>query len=658
MEKIIRSHGGKPAIGHYFVDGVTHDELKHVVHLGKVYGVDTHLLKIVKRFPNGDRYSEIQILKNFLRPWWLEAKQTGTRLDAGGNKISVRRDKSEYISENLVSRRMCTESDLYHEANNEIEQKVYGGADYKKRRAVMLDPYVYGVSIPGTAFITDWYNRNGKSSRWKCCMFDIEVNIENPSNEYVTHISMATPEEAFLGVMRERFTRHGPISDYDIIEGIKESYYEEIDDGERIWHSKPREVKLFDCQFDLIEYAFALTHQWDIDFLAIWNMGYDIKKIESIYENQFRTTKMKYLLKDPSLPDDYARYEYKEGRDKIVTKLDNGKEKITTFKLHEIWDDVTCSAGYKIIDAMKSFYQLRSQTPDIEGGFSLANVLVKVAKTKKLHNPETDGLTKAEGHVFLSNNRPYYYAAYSMNDSDAMLVLDDTTKDLQLTVPNALGAAPFANMNSLPQRLHVAIAFDMLSNGVIVGTNGIREPDPILGIGDGWIVTLPAYRMDTVALPCISESKDIPTTHYGHVFDADEVSAYPYATTAANVGKETTRCELTSMNGEGKSLFLEQNINLIMNRSNAPMYVKNLFNIGSFGEMLNHIENGTTRKKPKNVERLPEEHGVSVAVDREMATGLPKGLKKPQVIKRVVNKKVSKKLASLHERDMDLFDSL
>ena len=70
------------------------------------------------------------------------------------------------------------------------------------------------------------------------------------------------------------------------------------------------------------------------------------------------------------------------------------------------------------------------------------------------------------------------------------------------------------------------------------------------------------------------------TAHTGirsFVYDSDEVSAYPKATSTCNVSKTTTKREIINIDGIDEYMFRRQNLNILVGDTNALSYGQNMF---------------------------------------------------------------------------------
>jgi len=565
----------RPALTSLSINEPTKDQLRFVEYLGVKNGRDVHLLKVLTEDNQGNKFKEVQILENIQKPFWTTKKIK-----------RVHRDKREYEP--------VSQLDIGSASESKIAPAVAKALGMKKpshlcqMKDVVDSPYVYGLNISASNYIKDWYMRNGKDSPWDYATLDTEVCIDDPYNEYMTHISISRKESSSMRVIRERFEKHNYKNDEEIIAHIKKEYIENVPNGQVMWDEKPRNIYICDDIETMIRETFAELHRWSPDILGIWNMDYDISKIEIEWRDRLGKD-MAELFHDPSVPYEYKHYDYYRGSNVVKTILDDGSIKTKTKKYNEVWHDLRTSAGFKVIDTMGTFYQLRSQEPDIEGGFSLDNVLSKILNLGKIKDDSK--LVKRAWHISTSKNKPAFYTCYGMFDTDSMLLLEDKLGDMRTSAPGQLGASEWGTFSGLPRRLHVAIHFFIRDLGYVVGTKPAKVVrDAILGIGGGWIVTVPAYKKLLNGLRALYENPRTPTSHYRMVYDMDEVSAYPFATVAANVSRITTLTELISIEGYGKSDFLKANINIIINACNSYIYCVQMLGVPGFKALYDELD--------------------------------------------------------------------
>lgn len=567
-------------------------ELKFAEYLGNFKGVDKHLLKLKVKEMDGTWHPKVEIIDDFQMPFWVTKK-----IKRNHN------DKKEYEKIENTDMFLTSQGDMTPNVARRLGLRK--DPRYCSRRDVVVNPYVYGLGITASSYIKEWYIQNGANSEWNYVTLDSETDIEDPFNQFTTHITISSKTESMLAVLRSRFHGHGYKNDDEIREAIKKEYIENVPDGKNMWYGRERRIEFYNDFPKMLEDIFKQIHEWNPDIVGVWNLAYDMQMFIDQYEDKYQRS-MARLFCNPQVSLKNAVFEWKPGRLGVTTKLDGGGEKNKTFKPHEVWSNVRSSAGFKMVCAMQMFYQIRSQGPDQEGGYGLDNIATRIAKVGKVKDDSP--YVKGKWHIETSKHKPAFYACYGMYDVDIMHIIEDKTGDMSITGPTQLASAEWSTFNSLPIRLHTAFHFHILSKGYCVGTKGDKYEKPfekmtpaeqkeyvpkaILGIGrgddeEGWIATLPAHKIKTdfaskILMPGF---EDLKTYHFGHVYDMDEVAAYPRATVAGNVSLGTTKGELIDIDNIKKDTFMLQNINLIGNKTNFMGYATNMLSLPGFYEL-------------------------------------------------------------------------
>ena len=92
--------------------------------------------------------------------------------------------------------------------------------------------------------------------------------------------------------------------------------------------------------------------------------------------------------------------------------------------------------------------------------------------------------------------------------------------------------------------------------------------------------------MSVLGLPLILEDKYILTNFRAYVYDSDCVSAYPSATSVANVSKGTTLREIILIGDIPERTFRMQNLNFILGEINAVEYCQTMFKLPKAEDLL------------------------------------------------------------------------
>jgi hypothetical protein len=365
----------------------------------------------------------------------------------------------------------------------------------------------------------------------------------------------------------------------------------------------------------LIHEPFKKLHEWQPDFLAIWNMNFDLpvilKTLQSINVDP------KDILCDPKMPKEFRICRYKEGNTKKVT----ASGKVMPINPANQWHTLFLTASFYVIDAMCVYRFNRLSKPE-EPSYKLDKILEKELGIRKLNFTEADGYTDGRWHQFMQTNFKIEYIVYNIFDSLSMLELEYKTKDLSFTLPSASEFNDFSIFNSGPKRIAGAF-FDAVfsSNYIVAATGNVKDElqteqydengelvtDETTGDSDdedgedsedtenlrtldlkGWILTLQSH-MQVLGQPLIEEDPHMRTNIRGMVYDIDAVSSYPTCTAVANVSRHTTKREIISIDGVEESVFRMENINLLLGQTNSLEYAVTMFNLPKPEEALKKL---------------------------------------------------------------------
>lgn len=598
---------------------ITGRECKFAVHIPAKSSDDDDLHYIKERlhFSDGTSKPNIRVIKNYPRKFWITKRA-----------FRNHQDKKEWESFDKLDEYECTQSQLRDQVARRID-KGWGRDPLKK---LAHSPYVYGTSMSSTSLI----KKNEYKDKWPdavsaetLAVLDIETNMLEKNEEPImcTVIFEDTVKIAILNKMVDGYQDKEarfwsavdkyvttPVKDRNKLSiHAKESGEKKLEDDVVPLHDLKIEVKFVDTQKEMFKHCFDYLHEVKPDFLAIWNMDFDIPRIMKALENE--GVDPAEIFCDPKLPAVKRLCRYKQGTQQKRTA--SGKNK--PMNPAEQWHTLFLSASFYVIDAMCAYRYLRLGNQE-ESSYSLDYILTKILKGKvqKLKFKEADGYTGAAWHEHMQANYIFEYAAYNIWDCLCMIFLDEKTQDLRLTFNTSAYISDFENFKSLPKRISDAFYFDLLAQNFVLGDPGAPPPDKPdeeevmeteeedvpdddddpyaeytthLGL-HGWILTL-ASHLQALGLPMVKETEQILTGLRAFVYDSDAVSAYPTCTAVANVSKETTKKELITIIGKDEYLFRMQNLNLVLGGVNAIEYSTVMFEMDKPGDVLAMFENGT-----------------------------------------------------------------
>lgn len=239
-------------------------------------------------------------------------------------------------------------------------------------------------------------------------------------------------------------------------------------------HSLKVDVVFVDTQKELFQHCLGFLHEVKPDFLAIWNMDFDIPRIlEALKKEGVDPAE---IFCDPNVPEDRRVFRYKQGQQKKTT----ASGKVKPVNPSEQWHTLFCSASFYVIDAMCAYRYLRLGNQE-EPSYALDAILAKILKGKvqKLKFEEADAYSAGAWHEFMQRNYIFEYAAYNIFDCLCMIFLDEKTKDLRLTFHTSSFISDFENFKSLPKRITDALFFDIISDGWILGDAGSKPREVV-----------------------------------------------------------------------------------------------------------------------------------------------------------------------------------
>lgn len=552
---------------------------------------DIHLIKEQRSYKDGTTESKLRFIKNFKRPFYITNQSKRNHKD---------KKEFEYI-DNLM-RKEVTQSKL----RDEVARLLGKGWSKDSIRQLAESPYLYGTDISSTALIKKLYidKYPNLATPYSICTYDIETDVLHGTEDPI--IATSVFQNKIHCVIVESFIKgYTPV--YDHLNRVLRKELGSDTEGKY-----EVEFELATDTVDLIRKSFYKVHEWKPDFLAIWNMNFDIPRILDTLKKY--DVDPKDILCDPSVPEDYRICRYKKGADKKVTS--SGKVKPVNPAMQ--WHTLFLTASFYVIDAMCSYRYIRI-TGQEDSSYALDAILNKEKIPGKLKFKEAEKFSGLAWHIFMQEKHPIEYTIYNIADSLRMMQLEEQTKDLSYVLPSSSFCSDFSDFKSQPKKITDAIYFHYLARGKIVGSTPpkIEEPEELKShLSDedsdtneddesdeeksdyddnetldlrNWILTLPSH-MQVNGLNIISEDPTISTNIRAFVFDSDAVSSYPTVTSVCNVSKATTLKELITIEGYDEDIFRKQNLNLVLGSVNALEYSQIMFKMAMPHELLSIME--------------------------------------------------------------------
>ena len=542
---------------------------------------DLLLIKEVIHTKDGELVPNIRLVENFKRPFYITKKP-----------YQNHKDKKEHEDLDKVDKFLTTQVQM-----SEAIQRALGYRFPNPKmqlREVCKSPYVYFADITTPTIVKQMYKEKYPNavSRNSVAVLDTERDVTFGTEETIL-VSVTMKDKIVLGIVRW-YAERIP----DCLNTIQSKYKEYLSlvtikdkDG------NPKPVNLLETRSKNIEFVICDTagmvikkvmervHAMNPDFLAIWNMNYDVPEL------------LKMLAKDnippedvfchPSVPQKYRKVWYKEAKAQRET---NSK----TISQHpaDLWHVLFCQAGFYVIDAMCLFKKIRTAKGN-EASYALDYILRKYLGIGKLEFDAADEYTRLKWHQFMQKEYPAEYAIYNIFDSMSIELLDEKTNDLGMTITSLAEISEYSIFPSMPKRLVDVLHFFFLDYKKVAGSIGadvITELDQDIIDLTGWIVTLPAYAVEENGLFCIEEIPELQTMMRVQTADADILQAYPTGEIVLNISKETTCMEVLNIHGVSEEARRRAGINLTGGKTNAIEICNDIMNLPYIDDVLAAFE--------------------------------------------------------------------
>jgi len=403
---------------------------------------DYHFIKEIVHYKDGTVKPNLRGIVNYKRNFYVTKKG-----------LQNHKDKKEWEHiENLVEFK-STQTDMVRSVARALGTPWFKG----DMRALSASPFIYGTGISSTAMIKQSYaDKWTKRTKYSMAVFDTETDVLHGTGE----IMMATVsyKTRLITVIQKRFLEgqsNAIQRIHDLANTILEKYIKD--------RSIKIEVVVVDTEIDVVKLTMKKAHEWMPDFLAVWNIEFDMDKIINACERA--QVNIADILNDPKVPEKYRAFKFKKGPAKKVTASGD----VMPIKPAARWHSVTSPASFTWIDAMCSYRHIRNGEPE-EPSYSLDNILKKVAGITKLKFEQANEYTGLKWHQFMQEKYPLEYTVYNMFDCISMEILDEITNDLSISLPMFTGCSDFSDFKSQPKRTSDKLHYFCLRNKRVVGS--------------------------------------------------------------------------------------------------------------------------------------------------------------------------------------------
>lgn len=441
-------------------------ECKHITHIPAEEGLrkDTFIIKELLHYDDGTTQPNLKIATEFKRPFYI-------------TKSFYQKNKQKKESEELerLNVHYSTESDLGKNIAMRLGQRYIGRTSL---REVRDNPYIYGIDVSSKAIIKKKYMDKypNLSTPNKVATLDIENDV---TTEELTIVSLVMEDKIHTVVTEPYLAQKNIKNPKEKLDYLFEKY---VPDTE-IKLKATRELEIVANEMEAVKAILKVAHNWKPDFIAIWNITYDISFMLNVCKKY--GVDPKDIFSDPEIPEHLRYFKFKEGMKQKLTE----SGKYTPINVEEQWHYIECPSHFYWIDAMSAHRYIRVGGKTVSGGYSLDNILEKELgdKFKKLKFEEEIKYKGIEWHKYMSKEHPLKYIIYNIWDCASMIELDKKTKDLSHVLTLLAGISAYDIFNSGPKKIIDSMHFFYLERGKVLAAKPSKmEMDPLLGLGD-WI---------------------------------------------------------------------------------------------------------------------------------------------------------------------------
>lgn len=416
---------------------------------------DLHVVKEILHMKDGSTIPNLNLLYDAPRPYWVTKK--GFR---------NHQQHKEWEKQERLSRNECPERLLITRIAAAVGMPWFRG----NKRKLFECPYIYGVDIDSTNVIKNAYDVKYPISPtpWSIAELDIETDmIDEESDGKIPTMGTLTYKHRMLTVIVKSYL-NGYANAVERIEKLTQKLLGKHMEGRNI---QPQ-IILVENPMEMWKELFKAVHEWQPDWLSIWNMEFEMDRFVETCE--LHGIDPATITSDPRVPADYRYFDYIKGKEQKVTS----SGKITPVKPSARWHTVKTPASFYIIDQMCVYKQVRMGEQE-EPSYRLNDIMYVNLGFGKLDIEEAKHIehATADWHYYMQKNHPLEYVVYNRFDCLGPELLDEKTKDLALTLPSMAKTSNFARFPSQPRRTCDDLHWELLGWGLVMGVTSSNVAD-------------------------------------------------------------------------------------------------------------------------------------------------------------------------------------
>lgn len=457
-------------------------------------------------------------IKNPERPVWITqpAKQ-------------VYADKREFEHERNLDRYSIKNVEMLNKLKELLHQG-YGG--YTSLKKLCDSPYVYGADVDVQCLVKMAYAKQHQDVVVDYTVGSLDIETSVLGGKEVILITFIDDKRNIYTAVYEPFLQGVSLDDATkVVHEKLNLFYQQLPKklSDNI-KANPFKLNFFGSnnELEIIDWIFKKIHESEIDFVTIWNMGYDIPYL--LDRIKFRQGNELDIMAHPDIPKRYKRVEWRADTAKIAHITDR-------------WDWFTTTGHVQFIDAMCLYSRIRKvKGRDIS--YKLDYISKLILGIGKLDIGNTNN------HAILQETAFPAYIAYNIVDVILMILMEDVNEDVA-TLCSLIGNSKLSDFNKQTVQLKNMFYEYCRSKKCVPGTVGSKMMmwyDKLIPSSGGAVLSPLRARNTGVA---ILEESDIPTALHKGVLDIDVSSQYPSTAAAFNIAKQTKLSTCIDIEGFG-----------------------------------------------------------------------------------------------------------
>lgn len=495
--------------------------------------------------------------------------------------------KKQTCSINDVDGYTCQEKDL----PQEIAKKLGLPGYHHKMADLAKSLYLYGADISSEFLLRVKYNKNAEQDAKKLGLpesipfsslnrgaLDIETSVLGRCQ---MHDTMLEGNEIILiSLVDENFNVYCSVlkpflkgaAEEELIAHVTKVFTGK-DESENKMKKYGIKLNFFihDDEVECIRWLFNKVHESGLDFISIWNMGFDIPKIIERLEHKY--VDPKDIFCHPRIPKNYRHMKYVHGKTRPSEHF------------AEKWDWLHCTMPSQPYDSMGLFARLKKVNGH-ENSYRLGYITDKYVKETKLFADEESTFHVMQSMRFLD------HVAYNIWDAVLLIIFEKK----QNHVHNLLGLSmdnPLSifNKNTVKAknlyykycREHNEVLCTVIGNSYADTESEEVNDLPALG----GAVLNPNLALDT-GVDFLIDSKRLTRVHEKNQ-DSDATAMYPSISMVINDSRDTVIYTLLSINNKPEDVE-DFCTNFIDTKENCVYLMNKYFNLPNYEEMINEYE--------------------------------------------------------------------